>query len=1148
MYRFYENFTTHTDDFAAYNIEVEKTSNLEHKHGRVENGGYSLNCSGNKHLLMTPKLYDFSLSAKAKFTTTSFSIAAQDRNVFRNAGLFFVFDYNTVSKCGKKIEVVYNLEGKLTISLIALNGIKHEVIDSKAYYNVDLCVDKIYEFKADVSGNSVYGKFDSFSFEFTLCEREKGRVGIGRREFAGCLVYNDVLLTSDDVKEETVVAEKEVTLPLTYGGLFPFKLAFEIAKKDDINLFRCRLSGGSSSCPKEMPTNYGQYGVIRDMLDDVYIRLMKGKDSITLYLKHGTLCTIDPHVHWQYICDYFGITEFPIKKEFAISDLFASKDIKIAFGTSKWNVNGYHMQVRKNVEMIFDTDGTLLYNGGKLTENAYSFISPADKQVIAKVPTDLPEYDNVVNHLKNNHYFMPGERIKIALRIITASPFDEISVKAHLLDVYSTTIEPHISVQSDITETNYLGTDMNVYDYSVDLVPLEPKLYKLKFEVYEGDSVIKETDVTFEVVSSDVPAPLLSGLPFMYSTPNETKLLDRDAFDMYSPEVSGNFEHYFACSAFTPQIGIDKQIYRINKEFGRKWFMWLTDRTQADWENYEKYIDGIKNADFLSYFYVKSHRDDMFRIQPYNLPHIKEELVEFFTKFPEYGKEFTFTVDDEFTNADLAKLLNMCGYDWLKFHDGKNMQKIADQNELFEKINPNIKRSSYGPFPPYATPHGTYNMLKYVGLDVDKDIAEFYKGWYQFEDYPSSCAYYAFRGSFAAMTMKLHNPNLKIYPEMYIDGKRCCADGLVAYARPPFGSDFNFPPYYHATQAFEYVYSTAHKKADGTYDYWRDYGFMMRDTFTEYIEEFVKRWKYVNIYNPAKPLKTLAFVADYNPDDDHYDLQYQDRYNWNLFYNKSECTQSFINSVARKAGYGAGFALKNDTIKTLTPDETNVLVLASVKNLDEETIAHIRNLYENGVSLIATSDVDGLEDIFGVKENPKTIHTDTLYFGGKEENIYPLDIEFKYEAAGANTVVFANENAPAILKNGHAVLINAPAPMLGVDWYYEQVQFGRDNISDLMHEAMEAVLSEITDAPVKANGCGLSAVTTKEGKTVLVLFNYTPYHMEHLPTEVTVDINIKGVKDISCEDVKFTKFTKDGQIYKLKATLPPRSIAVIELI
>ena len=153
----------------------------------------------------------------------------------------------------------------------------------------------------------------------------------------------------------------------------------------------------------------------------------------------------------------------------------------------------------------------------------------------------------------------------------------------------------------------------------------------------------------------------------------------------------------------------------------------------------------------------------MFRIQVYNLPHIKEELVEFFEKYPEYGKEFTFTLDDEFTNADLAKLLNICGHTWLKFHDAKNMQRIADQNEIFEKINPDIKRASYGPFPPYATPHGSYNMLKYVGLDVDKDLSEFYKGWYQFEDYPSSCAYYAFRGAFAMMSMKLHNPKLKYY-------------------------------------------------------------------------------------------------------------------------------------------------------------------------------------------------------------------------------------------------------------------------------------------------------------------------------------------------------------------------------------------------
>ena len=332
MYRFYEDFSTHTDDFAAYNIEVEKTSSYKHNHGRVENGGYSLNCSGNKHLLMTPKLKDFSLNCKVKFSETSFSIAAQDRNVFRNAGCFFVFDYNTVSRCGKKIEAVYNLEGKLTFSLIAVNGMKSEVIDSMVYHNVDLCAEETYEFRADVNGNSISGKFADFSFDFSLSERTKGRVGLGRTEFAGALVYNDVLLTSDDIKEETVVKETEVTLPLTYGGLIPFKLAFEIVKKDDLNLFRCRLSGGASSCPKDKPSCNGQYGVTRDLLDDVYIRIMKGSDSVTLYLKHGTLFTADPHIHWQYICNYFGITDFPLKKECGISDLFASKDIKIAFG------------------------------------------------------------------------------------------------------------------------------------------------------------------------------------------------------------------------------------------------------------------------------------------------------------------------------------------------------------------------------------------------------------------------------------------------------------------------------------------------------------------------------------------------------------------------------------------------------------------------------------------------------------------------------------------------------------------------------------------------------------------------------------------------------------------------------------------------
>ena len=111
------------------------------------------------------------------------------------------------------------------------------------------------------------------------------------------------------------------------------------------------------------------------------------------------------------------------------------------------------------------------------------------------------------------------------------------------------------------------------------------------------DTVEWELNEVFDITGKRC-APIESGLPFIFSTPNEQRYLDRDSFDPWNPMPSCDVEHYYPCNCMTGVYGEKKRIWEVLPLFGRKWYVWMTTRTMNDYaiENHE---DIVRHADYL---------------------------------------------------------------------------------------------------------------------------------------------------------------------------------------------------------------------------------------------------------------------------------------------------------------------------------------------------------------------------------------------------------------------------------------------------------------------------------------------------------------------------------------------------------------------
>ena len=68
MFKLTETFREYDERKQSYAFDIEKNSDLAHLHAYTGADGFHVTCPGNKYLLKTPKVHDFTLKLSVSYT------------------------------------------------------------------------------------------------------------------------------------------------------------------------------------------------------------------------------------------------------------------------------------------------------------------------------------------------------------------------------------------------------------------------------------------------------------------------------------------------------------------------------------------------------------------------------------------------------------------------------------------------------------------------------------------------------------------------------------------------------------------------------------------------------------------------------------------------------------------------------------------------------------------------------------------------------------------------------------------------------------------------------------------------------------------------------------------------------------------------
>ncbi|MBR6729087.1 MAG: hypothetical protein IKL80_02905, partial [Clostridia bacterium] len=666
----------------------------------------------------------------------------------------------------------------------------------------------------------------------------------------------------------------------------------------------------------------------------------------------------------------------------------------------------------------------------------------------------------------------------------------------------------------------------------------------------------------FEVFDTTrgVNPALASGLPFTFSMPNEQKRLMRNSFDLWNPMKSCDSEHYFNCITDTPEEAQARKSWQFSKPFKREWFSWIGSRTCKDW-SIEKFTDVIENSDYLFHSINEKVLDlSQSSLYPIRQDHhiydnfmMREEervalLEEFLKENPEIAEKIDYKAGmPRFTYDHFINLMQTCMREWIAYQNAAGIQKIRKKNEELLKINPKTKRSIYGPLlNVYTTPTlSNHSVTIYGCSDFEAISKDIYTGFAIFEDYPYSCSYQTYRGAFTLMHILLHVPGLVVYPEQYSDSPGGCIDGAVKFGNAPMGA-YSLEPYQNATLAFEYVFNTPYRLKDG-YHYWETYGFHRKANM---LEGLVRDWKYVLDYKPKKPLSALAFLSEYDSREDVFEVFASNESDRKCYImNQSEMSHGLLHECSREAGIPNGFALTYEVLSTLSAAECDVLVLPCLAYAEKEVIKEIRRLYYEGVSLLAVSDVTGLEDIFGVIKEPREMTLNRICYNGVCEYVRENKARLAYSSKEAEVILSAENGEALVMMHERTALINTAVTNLGsADSQYMSIASSLHIVGHLVRTALQDVLTKLSNPLAVGENVGVTLFETQEGKNVLLAIDYTPFdNKEHGVKEAVIRLHMDTVTGVSCNREIFTG-KKDGKIREIRFNILPHESVFVELL
>ena len=975
--------------------ECEQNCEKPFQMGAVIGGEFCLLGKGNKHIPITPDLGDFSLQLQIR----------GDR-VFGTMGLEIYFHYDRTTRKGWCLRYDWGIVGNKT------NCTQRH----KADYVCEL-------FRYD--GRLAYGKYESVSVQSLMgnitdlsnCQplhlslaANTLRLTHGELAFSeitipsgfpemGALAFDqshsNTKIGAQRISQLVITANARSTPTLLRGQtktefpasvhrmISPYYFHTEIITVNGVSILRAKLTGGPSKEPVYIDIDRDR---LNEKLRNPYIRIENGRGTeIGKYLLvKGTVGLSD--YHWNAHASAMSPADYecPIERDIVFRDL--PVESKLFIGYEDYSAEDSLCAAGGPAEALLDGEGNVLYVGKDLTRGSagVTIVSPPDKKICDRIPSDIPFYGQALAFAQKNHFFINKETISFKVLVFSRDPSIEkqlLRAAVTLEDVFGSVIVPQFEVPFMAADTLPFLPGASEFSTGYFNLPSQKVgVYHIRVKIL--GAALPEQRRALEVMPEnprDESAPLASGLPQLY--PNIISGICGEHFHPWGSDVA-DICHYNSGGNNYFKVARKWRAPELLHVYGRKFSCWLKPWANTfEKHGFEPNLDLIKQSDSV-------HKQ---RLQ---CPEIRLWLCSSFTgkRFDvlrEFVKSGSFKeIKGACLNAqslesrdntigilpeEFDELFTCHKEAWMMFFHAKVRLEVEEQFRQIKNINPRCELFTLGgTLRPYATGYKLgYTWFLLGRRDPRAHYSEYLTGPNGVEDYPYSSGYTIAHGICNVMAAKLEDPNLILYPEIFgINGET--KDPRVIFANPPLGQS-DPPPGFLTKQFYEYSFAAVWFNGNG-FNFWSDHGYQPKTWDRENYQEMLYAYSFISKTKPVKPLRTTAFAysraaclahPDFNETDEEYFME-------GSTVNTAEEAVAFAYEEARIDGQLAGFLVRLEDVAGLDSRDIDMLVIPPLCGVSDAEKQALRTLHEKGVALFGFEDASGLEDLFGVRSAPAT--------------------------------------------------------------------------------------------------------------------------------------------------------------------------------
>ncbi|MHC4871939.1 MAG: hypothetical protein ACYTFY_08835 [Planctomycetota bacterium] len=994
-------------------------------------------------------------------------------------------------------------------------------------------------------------------FNCKLEEKVRGVIALSRGSFFGELrISSFEISTSDNLKVEKVWDNIEIPFAPINGMDIPIVWTVNAESiGNDVTKLDVELSGGEKSRPDIEWFPYHAHYV--EFLNTPYLRIEQEGRGCKLILCDDTMVLANPAKEWFYT--FKKEYEWPYKRTFYLQDIESDAVLAAGYESYANRPANRHQEVDSAFETILCTEKReIIYSGPAMQEGALNLeLRSSDKKICGDIPETIHYYEKALQHAEKNHYFSDGEECAFFFTLDSKVDLEKTNV-----EIFYRLENAFFEAVGDYVAVSLVDSSEGISE-KINLGKLPSGIYHIRFKLLFNNREILRNYRAFEVNGSEQSGIAASRLPVCFSMHNEIKGCDTDYFDPWKDDIV-DVSHYISiCNTIMPHFAREKKLWELLKLYKRKWFLWHAWRVMEN-TNLSDNKDLVENCDYI---FTRSFKQ-VFR------PAARQYFNKFVLQYlHEYAVENDFHAEEIKRCLDEKKVLPLDIFSELvenhfyAFNDyllDQYMEKQKSLKREVNSINPQAKMSSYGPVSIYMSCYKTANSVSYCGpYRLGPALGEIKDGFLIFEDYPHTCRYSMSRGTFLLADIKLKNPGLTIYPEMYVNHRAevPCPDAAVARVFPSYGirpGEMEQSKGSILKRVLEFVYATGCH--DGkSFRYWQDHGFQTRTWSRAQFADLLELWGFIDKHLPGRPLKANAFVSSIECCRNNklfYDEYPGDRYEGygDLINTAEECI-AYTYEMSRNAGQNAGYVSDFGALDNLTEDDIDILIIPPLTSVEEAQLSTIRHLHERGVSLLAFENVTGLEDLFGVEKtdpvqvNNISVNTELadnplLSLAELQEYTEHRACTGNYSGGGAD-ILLAGE-APVLFVNktkwGRTALFNIPPTTVRRMDQYNRVNIGRDSISKLINKSTELILRYLSKPQVETDQGKVTAFKDINNKTHIILAEDThPLPAKAIDPTLTINLLDISEEDIIC-DKEFSVISS-----QLKMHLEPDEIVFISI-